>query len=195
MTKPTLPLAKKRCFGGPDDEDFYARYHDFEWGVPVYDDNRLFELLVLEGMQAGLNWRLILQRRAEYRNVFHDFDPVKVSRMSDAELDALMHNPKIIRNRRKIASARHNARVFLAVQKEFGSFSRYLWGFVGGKPVENNPRGPSEPVCTSPEGDLLAKDLRKRGMTFVGPKIIYSYMQAVGLVNDHLADCWIRAGS
>ncbi len=195
MTKNTPHLQKKRCFGGSDDDHFYAKYHDFEWGVPVHDDNRLFEFLVLEGMQAGLSWKMILQRREAYRKAFRNFDPVKVSAMSDAELDALMDNSGIIRNRRKIDSARHNARVFLAVQKEFGSFSRYLWGFVGGKPIVNNPKDPSDLRCTSPEGDLLAKDLRNRGMTFVGPKIIYSYMQAVGLVNDHLADCWICPGN
>lgn len=183
---------KKRCFGGKPGQDLYAHYHDEEWGIPVHDDKRLFEMLILEGAQAGLSWETILKRREGYRQAFYHFDPLKVASMSDQELDALLQNDKIIRNRLKIYAVRRNAQVFLKIQNEFGSFDRYVWKFVGGKPLINHWQRFEEVPVTTPESDALSKDLKKRGMTFVGSTIIYAYMQAVGLVNDHLADCWCR---
>lgn len=181
---------KKRCFGGQPGKEFYAEYHDNEWGVPAHDDKHLFEMIILEGAQAGLSWETILKRRKAYREAFHDFDPCKVALMSDDELDALLQNEKIIRNRLKIYSARQNARAFLKIQQEYISFDRYVWSFVDGKPIVNHRKTLSDIPTTTPESDALSKDLKKRGMTFVGSTIIYAYMQAVGLVNDHLSDCW-----
>lgn len=183
---------KKRCFGGQPGKEFYAKYHDFEWGIPVHDDRHLFEMLILEGTQAGLSWETILKRREDYRKAFHHFDPHKVAAMSDHELDTLLKNEKIIRNRLKIYAARQNAQVFLKIQKEFGSFDKYLWQFVDGKPIVNQWKQFKDVPVTTTEATALSKDLKKRGMTFVGPTIIYAYMQAVGLVNDHLVDCWCR---
>ncbi len=181
---------KKRCFGWQPGKEFYADYHDKEWGVPVHDDQHLFEMLVLEGAQAGLSWETILKRREGYRRAFHDFDPRKVAAMPDKELDALLQNPAIIRNRLKIYSTRQNARIFLEIQEAFGSFDRYVWAFVNGSPLTNRWKSFKEIPITTKESDVLSKDLKKRGMTFVGSTIIYSYMQAVGLVNDHIVDCW-----
>jgi DNA-3-methyladenine glycosylase I len=181
---------KKRCFGGDPGKEFYAEYHDNEWGIPVHDDKHLFEMLILEGAQAGLSWETILRRRQGYREAFYRFDPLKVASMSDRELDALLQNEGIIRNRLKIYATRQNAQVFLKIQQEFGSFDRYVWNFVNGKPILNHWRRFEDIPETTPESDALSKDLKKRGMTFVGPTIIYAYMQAVGLVNDHLIDCW-----
>lgn len=181
---------KRRCFGGQPGKEFYAEYHDKEWGLPVHDDRRLFEMLILEGAQAGLSWETILKRREGYRSAFHHFDPVKVAVMTDHELEALRQDEKIIRNRLKIYAARQNAQVFLKIQKEFGSFDRYLWNFVKGKPKVHPRKQFKDVPTTTPESDALSKDLKKRGMTFVGSTIIYAYMQAVGLCNDHLADCW-----
>ncbi len=184
------PDGKKRCFGGQPGKEFFTEYHDNEWGIPVHDDQRLFEMLILEGAQAGLSWETILKRRTAYRKSFHKFDPVKVAAMSDAELEALCHNQEIIRNRLKIYSARKNAQVFLHIKQDFGSFDQYLWKFVGGQPIINHPRRLEDVPTTTPESDRLSKDLKKRGMSFVGSTIIYAYMQAVGLVNDHLTECW-----
>lgn len=182
---------KKRCFGGAPGKEFYAEYHDKEWGVPVHDDRHLFEMLILEGAQAGLSWEIILKRREEYRKAFYHFDPTKVAKMSDDELNALLTtNQGIIRNRLKIYAARQNAVVFLKIQKEFGSFSRYVWNFVDGKPIITRRKVLKDIPCFTPISDALSKDLKKRGMTFVGSKIIYSFMQAVGMVDDHLIDCW-----
>jgi DNA-3-methyladenine glycosylase I len=181
---------KKRCFGSAPGKEFYAAYHDNEWGMPVHDDQRLFEMLILEGAQAGLNWETILKRRQNYRRAFHDFDPAKVASMGDDELEALLHNPGIIRNRLKIYGARSNARIFLQIQQECGSFDRYLWSFVRGKPIKNHWRDFKEAPTTTAESDALSKDLKKRGMIFVGSTIMYAYMQAVGLVSDHLVTCW-----
>jgi DNA-3-methyladenine glycosylase I len=181
---------KKRCFGGKPGQDYYATYHDHEWGVPSHDDRHLFELLILEGAQAGLSWETILKRRAGYRTAFHQFDPVSVASMSDNELEALRNNPDIIRNRLKIYSARQNAQVFLRIQQEYGSFDRYLWAFVQDKPIINHWQHLKQAPTTTSESDALSKDLKKRGMTFVGSTIMYAYMQAVGMVNDHTADCW-----
>lgn len=186
---------KKRCFGGLPGKDIYAKYHDNEWGIPVHEDRHLFEMLILEGAQAGLSWETILKRREGYRKAFYDFDPLKVAIMSDQELDHLLQNESIIRNRLKIYAARKNALAFLKIQKEFGSFDRYLWTFVGNKPIINHWKKIEEIPVTTPESDALSKDLKKRGMTFVGSTIIYAYMQAVGLVNDHLSDCWCRSAS
>jgi DNA-3-methyladenine glycosylase I len=183
--------SKKRCFGS--DKQFYADYHDREWGVPVHDDRHLFEMLILEGAQAGLSWETILKRREEYRKAFHNFDPLKVASMSDAELEALRHNEEIIRNRLKIYSARQNAKVFLNIQKEWGSFDRYVWDFVQGKPIQSHRKEFKDTPATTPQSDALSKDLKKRGMVFVGSTIIYAFMQAVGMVNDHTTDCWCYA--
>lgn len=181
---------KIRCFGNGDGKEFYARYHDEEWGVPVYEDTKLFELLILEGAQAGLSWETILKRREGYYKAFHNFNPTVVARMSDAELESLCHNQDIIRNRLKIYGTRQNAQVFLQIQKEFGSFDRYVWHFVHNKPIINRWHSLTEIPAKTAESDALSKDLKKRGMTFVGSTIIYAYMQAVGMVNDHIISCW-----
>jgi DNA-3-methyladenine glycosylase I len=181
---------KKRCFGSLPGKEFYAEYHDKEWGVPVYDDRRLFEMLILEGAQAGLSWETILKRREGYRKAFHHFDPLKVAKMTDGELNRLLENQGIIRNRLKIYAARQNASVFLQIQKEFGSFSSYIWNFVEGKPCVTRRKSLQDVPVSTPTSDALSKDLKKRGMSFVGSTIIYAFMQAVGLVDDHLADCW-----
>lgn len=180
---------KNRCFGSPDKE-FYAEYHDKEWGFPVHDDRRLFEMLILEGAQAGLSWETILKRREGYRKAFYHFDPVKVAKMSDDELNGLLENPGIIRNRLKIYATRQNALIFLQIQKAFNSFSNYVWKFVDGKPIVTRRDFLKEIPASTPISDALSKDLKKRGMTFVGSTIIYAFMQAVGLVDDHLVDCW-----
>lgn len=181
---------KMRCFGDGVGKEFYAEYHDKEWGVAVHEDRSLFEMLILEGAQAGLSWETVLKKREGYRRAFHQFDPVKVAYLKDHELEALCQNPDIIRNRLKIYSARQNARVFLHIQKEFGSFDRYLWSFVGDKPIINHWKSFKEIPTTTSESDALSKDLKKRGMNFVGSTIIYSYMQAIGMVNDHLTNCF-----
>lgn len=183
---------KRRCFGGQPGKELYAKYHDHEWGIPVHDDRHLFEMLILEGAQAGLNWETILKRRSGYREAFHQFDPLKVAYMSDSELNALLQNEKIIRNRLKIYSARQNAQVFLKIQQEYGTFNRYLWGFVKERPIVNQWQTLKEVPTSTQESNALSKDLKKRGMSFVGSTIIYAYMQAVGLVNDHLAGCWCQ---
>lgn len=178
---------KKRCFG---QDDLLGHYHDTEWGVPAHQDQYLFEMLILEGAQAGLNWETILKRREGYRSAFHHFDPHKVARMSDQELEALRQDEGIIRNRLKIYGARQNARVFLQIQEEFGSFDAYVWSFVNNKPIAHHHQQLTDLPASTPESTALSKDLKKRGMTFVGPTIMYAFMQAVGLVNDHLTDCW-----
>lgn len=180
---------KQRCFGAQPGKEWYAEYHDTEWGIPVYDDGRLFEMLILEGAQAGLSWETILKRRQGYREAFYNFDPLKVAHMTDDALNALLENKGIIRNRLKIYAARQNARVFLEIQKEFGSFAKYIWRFVEGKPIVTRRRFFRDIPASTPLSDLISKDLKKRGMSFVGSTIIYAFMQAVGLVDDHLADC------
>lgn len=182
-----------RCFG--EGKELYARYHDEEWAVAVYDDQKLFEMLILEGAQAGLSWETILKRRPSYRAAFYAFDPVRVAAMTDAELEALMNDPGVIRNRLKIWSARKNAEVFLAIQKEFGSFAAYLWGFVNHQTIRNSWKSWKQVPVSSRESCAISKDLKKRGMNFVGSTIIYAYMQAVGLVDDHLVDCPCRINS
>ena len=167
------------------------RYHDREWGKPVHDDRRLFEMLLLEGAQAGLSWETVLRRREGYRRAFAGFDPVKVATFGRDKQAALLRDVGIIRNRLKIEAAVSNARAFLAVQNEFGSFDRYVWQFVGGAPIVNGWKRSSDVPATSPESDRLSKDLKKRGFRFVGSTIMYAFMQAVGMVNDHTVDCFL----
>ena len=168
----------------------YIEYHDSEWGVPVWDDRVQFEFLILEGAQAGLSWSTILNKREGYRKAFANFDAVKVSRFTEKRIEKLLTDPSIVRNRLKVTSAVSNAKVFLKVQKEFGSFCDYIWGFVDGKPIQTNFRKDSQVPATSPESDALSKDLKKRGFKFVGSTIIYAHMQATGMVNDHVASCF-----
>ena len=165
-------------------------YHDTEWGVPLHDDRELFEFLVLEGAQAGLSWETVLRKRENYRKAFDSFDPVLVALYTDEDVERLLANPGIIRNRRKILSAINNARRFLEVQDEFGSFDAYIWQFVDGQPVKNAFGVDAEVPATSPEAEAMSKDLRKRGFTFVGPTICYAHIQATGMVNDHLVGCF-----
>jgi DNA-3-methyladenine glycosylase I len=186
---------KIRCFGNKPGQELYADYHDKEWGVPVHDDRQLFEMLILEGAQAGLSWETILKRRNGYRKAFYDFNIATVAAMSDSELEKLYQNPSIIRNRLKIAATRINAQVFLKIQHEFGSFDCYLWDFVAGKPIINTWSSLAEIPATSTHADKLAKDLKSRGMKFVGSTIIYAFMQAVGMVNDHILSCWCHKQS
>lgn len=185
--------SKPRCFG--NHSTLYANYHDTEWGKPVHDDRTLFEFLILEGAQAGLNWETVLKKREGYRQAFYQFDVLKVANMTDKELKELRTNESIIRNRLKIASARKNARVFIQIQQEFGSFSTYLWGFVHNTPIKGNWSTLKQIPVTTKESDALSKDLKKRGMSFVGSTIMYAYMQAVGLVNDHTQECWCYKSS
>jgi DNA-3-methyladenine glycosylase I len=168
----------------------YIEYHDKEWGVPVFDDRVQFEFLLLEGAQAGLSWSTILNKREGYRKAFADFDPQKVARFTDKRIEKLLQDPGIVRNRLKVRSAVTNAKALLAVQREFGSFSDYIWGFVDGKPIQNRFRKDGDIPATSPQSDALSKDLKKRGFKFVGSTIIYAHMQATGLVNDHVSGCF-----
>ncbi len=181
---------KCRCSWVGVGKPHYERYHDEEWGVAIHDDNKHFEMLILEGAQAGLNWETILKKREGYRKAFKDFDPIKVAYMSDEELEKLLINQEIVRNRLKIFSARKNALIFLEIQKEFGSFNNYIWRFIDGAPIINNWKTLQEVSATSKESDMISKDLKKRGMNFVGSTIIYAYMQAIGMINDHLVSCW-----
>lgn len=171
-------------------DPLYVQYHDEEWGVPVHDDRKHFEFLILEGAQAGLSWITILRKREGYREAFADFDPERVARYGKREFARLMKNPGIVRNRLKIAGAAKNARAFLAVQDEFGSFDNYSWRFVGGRPIQNRWKHMKQLPARTPESDAFSKDLKKRGFTFVGSTIIYAHMQAVGMVNDHVVDCF-----
>jgi DNA-3-methyladenine glycosylase I len=168
----------------------YIRYHDEEWGVPVHDDQKHFEFLILEGAQAGLSWATILRRREGYRTAFLNFDPEKVARFRPAKIEKLLLDPGIIRNKLKVYGAVNNAKRFLEVQEEFGTFDKYIWNFVGNKPVINQWSTLKEVPATTRESDALSKDLIKRGFKFVGSTIMYAHMQACGLVNDHLVDCW-----
>jgi DNA-3-methyladenine glycosylase I len=183
----------KRC-PWAEKSELEQDYHDAEWGVPVHDDRLLFEFLILEGAQAGLSWSTILQKREGYRKAFDNFDADKISRYTDKKVVRLLADPGIVRNRLKIQAAITNARAFLAVRKEFGSFERYLWQFVGGKQIRNARRKMSDIPTHTPESDAMSKDLKKRGFKFVGTTICYAFMQATGMVNDHLVDC-LRHGS
>ena len=181
---------KRRCFGGQPGKELYGEYHDREWGVACHDDQALFELLILEGCQAGLSWEIVLKRREGYRKAYHQFDPAKVAAMTDAELEALREDASIIRNRLKIYAARQNALAFIQIQREFGSFDKYIWGFVQGKQIVNHPKDMSQLPTQSGLSETISKDLKKRGMTFVGSTIIYAYLQAIGIINEHLSECW-----
>ena len=171
-------------------DPLYVAYHDEEWGVPVHDDRHLFEMLVLEGAQAGLSWITILRKRDAYRRAFDGFDPSRVARYRDARIRRLLENPGIVRNRLKIEGTVRNAKAFLAVQREFGTFDRYIWELVGGAPKRNAWRTLSEVPARTPESDAMSRDLKKRGFTFVGSTICYAFMQATGLVNDHVVGCF-----
>jgi len=184
---------KARCFWCPPDNELYIQYHDEEWGVPVHDDRQLFEMLNLEGAQAGLSWLTILKRRESYRKAFDRFDARKIARYDAKKVAALMKDPGIIRNRLKIAATIGNAKAFLAVQKEFGTFDQYIWSFVGGPnatPKRNRYRDGENVPAQTPEAEAMSRDLKKRGFRFVGPTICYAFMQAVGMVDDHAADCF-----
>lgn len=184
---------KQRC-SWAGDKPHRVRYHDQEWGKPVHRDRKHFEMLLLEGAQAGLTWETVLQKRVGYRKAFAGFDPKMVARFTVSMKAALMKDPDIIRNRLKIDSAVTNAQAFLAVQQEFGSFDAYVWSFVGGEPIVNRWKRMKDVPATNVVSDTLSKDLKKRGFRFVGSTIIYAYMQAVGMVNDHLIDCFARTG-
>jgi DNA-3-methyladenine glycosylase I len=181
-----------RCPWVPLDKPLYVRYHDEEWGLPVYDDRALFAKLCLDGAQAGLSWWTILQRRENYYKAFDGFNPEKIVHYDDKKVAALLEDAGIIRNRLKVQSVIKNARGYLEIMAETGSFSGYLWDFVGGKPIANAPRRLEDYQATSPESEAMSKALKKRGFSFVGPTIVYAFMQAVGMVNDHSADCFRR---
>jgi DNA-3-methyladenine glycosylase I len=180
--------ALTRCAWARD--DLARRYHDEEWGVPLHDDHRLFEFIVLEGAQAGLSWDTILRKRDAYREAFDNFDPAIVARYDKRRVERLLKNASIVRNRLKIASAIQNARAFLAVNDEFGTFDKYIWRFVDGAPKRNRVKTMKDVPAETPQSIAMSKDLRKRGFNFVGPTICYAFMQAVGMVNDHLVDCF-----
>ncbi len=179
----------ERC-GWCGSDPLYVAYHDCEWGVPVHDDSTLFEFLILEGAQAGLAWITVLRKREGYRQLFDDFDAQRVARYSDHKLDRILEDPRIIRNRLKVYGARTNARAFLAVQEEFGSFANYIWRFVDGIPLRNTWADMSEVPASTPLSDTISKDMKKRGFTFVGTTIMYAHMQATGMVNDHILSCF-----
>ncbi len=185
MSKPVV-----RCKWAEGVSLDYIEYHDTEWGVPVWDDRTQFEFLILEGAQAGLSWSTILNKRDGYKRLFADFDVQKVARFTKPRIEKILRDPAIVRNRLKVQSAVTNAKAFLEVQKEFGTFSEYIWGFVGGKPIQNRFTKDSDVPATSPESDALSKDLKKRGFKFVGSTIVYAHMQATGMVNDHVTGCF-----
>jgi DNA-3-methyladenine glycosylase I len=183
-------MVKKRCGWVGESNLLLLEYHDREWGVPVHDDTKHFEFLVLEGAQAGLSWSVVLNKREGYRRAFSEFDPNKVARYTDKRVQKLLLDPGIIRNRQKIEAAVRNARAFLAVQEEFDSFDAYAWRFVGGQPKVNRWKVMKQIPATSTESDAFSRDLKQRGFSFVGSTVIYAHMQAVGMVNDHLIDCF-----
>jgi DNA-3-methyladenine glycosylase I len=180
----------KRCAWAPLDDPVYVAYHDEEWGVPLHDDRKLFEMLILEGAQAGLSWITILRRREGYRRAFDGFDPAVVAGYGEEKIAALLEDTGIIRNRQKVRSAINNARRFLEVQAELGSFDAYIWGFVDGRPIKNAWTGMGDIPAKTPLSDAISKDLVKRGFNFVGSTIVYAHMQATGMVNDHVVDCF-----
>ena len=183
-------MPKKRCGWVGESNSLMLEYHDREWGVPVHSDNKHFEFLILEGAQAGLSWSIVLNKREGYRRAFSEFDPKKVARYTEKRIQKLLLDPGIIRNRQKIEAAVRNARAFLAIQEECGSFDAYSWRFVGGEPKVNRWRVMKQIPATSTESDALSKDLKGRGFRFVGSTVIYAHMQAVGMVNDHLVECF-----
>jgi DNA-3-methyladenine glycosylase I len=182
------PAARRtRCWGG---DPLMTAYHDKEWGRPLHDDRRIFEFLILEGMQAGLSWKTVLDKRENFRKAFHGFDPARIARYTERDVRRLLGDAGIIRNRLKILAAINNAKRFLEVQKEFGTFDRYIWGFVGGRPVVNRLKSFSEMPARTPLSDRISQDLLARGFKFVGSTIVYSHLQATGVVNDHLVTCF-----
>lgn len=184
MKKQELP---RRCHWARSEP--MIAYHDREWGVPVHDDRRLFEMLCLEGAQAGLSWEIVLRRRERYRELFRNFDPAPVARITPARIEKILQDPGIIRNRAKVESVIGNAKALLKIRREFGSFDAYLWRFVNGKRIVNRPRKGAEVPSSTQQSEAMSRDLRKRGFRFVGPTICYAFMQAVGMVNDHAVDC------
>jgi DNA-3-methyladenine glycosylase I len=186
----SAPRTGKRCSWVNEDDPLLLEYHDREWGVPVHSDRKHFEGLVLSGAQAGLNWSLVLKKREGYRRAFDKFDPQKVARYSEKQIQTLLGDAEIIRNRMKIEGAVRNARALLKVQEEFGDFDSYCWRFVGGRPKLNRWKTTREIPASSPESETFSKDLKRRGFSFVGPTVIYAYMQAIGMVNDHVVDCF-----
>jgi DNA-3-methyladenine glycosylase I len=180
---------KTRCSWCLKDE-LYKNYHDEEWGIPDHDDRHLFEMLCLEGAQAGLSWHTILSKRENYRKAFNNFDAKKIAKYTDEKVEALLQDAGIVRNRLKVNAFISNAKAFLEVQKEIGSFDAYIWQFVGGKPLKNNPKTLKDVPSKTTESDAMSKDLLKRGFKFVGSTICYAFMQATGMVNDHVQDCW-----
>lgn len=184
-------MSKKRC-AWCEKDDLYRNYHDTEWGKPVYDDATIFEFLILETFQAGLSWYTVLAKRENFRKAFKQFDVKKVAQFTDAQIQVLCEDTGIIRNKLKIKAAVTNAQAFMNIQKEFGSFSNYIWGFVDGKPIDNRPKTLKDVPATTEVSDQLSKDLKKRGFKFVGSTVVYAHMQATGMVNDHVEDCWTR---
>ena len=183
---------KVRC-AWCEKDDLYRDYHDNEWGNPVYDDDKLFEFLVLETFQAGLSWHTILKKRENFRNAFDQFDYKKIAHYNEEKVQELLLNEGIIRNKLKVRGTISNAIAFIEVQKEFGSFSKYIWGFTDGKPIDNNPQTLKNVPATTAISDALSKDLKKRGFKFIGSTVVYAHMQATGMVNDHVADCWKKS--
>jgi DNA-3-methyladenine glycosylase I len=179
----------KRCDWLTEDETYIA-YHDTEWGVPVHDDCRLFEMLILEGAQAGLSWLTVLKKRKNFREAYDGFDPDKIAHWDKKKIESLLKDPGIIRNRLKVEAARSNARAFLHIVEEFGGFDAFIWSFVGSRPIRNSWKSIKEIPATTPESDTMSKELKKRGFKFVGSTICYAFMQAVGMVNDHTVDCF-----
>ena len=184
------PLTRRCEWATNSNSPIMIQYHDEEWGVPVHDDKTLFEFLVLEGAQAGLNWQIVLNKRENYRKAFHAFDPAKISGYNNKDIQRLLHDPGIVRNRLKIEATITNAKQLLVARKEFGSFDSYLWRFVGGKPISHAVKSLSEIPSTTRESDAMSKELRERGFRFIGPTICYAFMQAVGMVNDHTTKCF-----
>ena len=182
---------KTRC-AWCEKDDLYRNYHDNEWGKPVYDDETIFEFLILETFQAGLSWYTILAKRENFRSAFDNFDLLKIANYYEEKIAELAEDAGIIRNKLKIKATITNAQAFIKVQEEFGTFSKYIWGFVDGKPIDNQPKTLSEVKATTPISDALSKDLKKRGFKFVGSTVVYAHMQATGMVNDHVIDCWTR---
>jgi DNA-3-methyladenine glycosylase I len=179
----------RRC-SWPGADEIYIDYHDKEWGVPVHDDRKHFEFIILDGAQAGLSWITILKKRKNYREAFDNFDPEKVAKYDEKKIKELMQNKGIVRNKRKIEAAVYNAKAFLEIQREFGSFDKYIWQFVGGKTIKNSWKSEAEIPTKTPESEAMSKDLKQRGFKFIGPTICYAYMQAAGMVNDHIVDCF-----
>ncbi|HET9843828.1 MAG TPA: DNA-3-methyladenine glycosylase I [Gammaproteobacteria bacterium] len=183
----------RRCSWVNLNNPLYVQYHDEEWGRPIHEEHQLFELLILEGAQAGLSWETVLNKRVYYRKAFENFDPAKVARFTSKKVEKLLENPGLIRHRLKITSAISNAKFFLAIQQEFGSFDNYIWSFVNFKPMVNRYRTTQEYPSKTPLSDTISKDLKKRGFKFVGSTIIYAYLQAIGVVNDHVVSCSFKA--